>query len=67
MSTTRRIARLRAIAATENRPASQIVAVALRTMLNLSPGARRALYAIDSTAEAAERATSPANWSDAPS
>jgi hypothetical protein len=49
------IARLRAIAATENRPASQIVAVALRTMLNLSPGARRALYAIDSTAEAAER------------
>jgi hypothetical protein len=46
------IARLRAVAATENRPASQIVAVALRTLLNLSPGARRALYAIDGAAEA---------------
>jgi hypothetical protein len=49
------IERLRAIAATENRAASQIVAVALRTMLNLSPGARRALYAIDGAAERAER------------
>lgn len=49
------IARLRAVAATENRPASQIVAVALRTMLNLSPGARRALYAIDGAAEGTER------------
>jgi len=49
------IARLRAIAATENRPASQIVAVALRTLLNLSPGARRALYAIDGSAEGTER------------
>lgn len=49
------IARLRAIAATENRPASQIVAVALRTLLNLSPGARRALYAIDGAAVATER------------
>ena len=49
------LARLRAVAATENRPASQIVAVALRTMLNLSPGARRALYAIDGAAEATER------------
>lgn len=49
------IARLRAVAATENRPASQIVAVALRTLLTLSPGARRALYAIDGAAEATER------------
>lgn len=49
------IARLRAIASTENRPASQIVAVALRTLLNLSPGARRALYAVDGAAEADER------------
>jgi hypothetical protein len=49
------IVRLRAVAATENRPASQIVAVALRTLLNLSPGARRALYAIDGSAEGSER------------
>ena len=49
------LARLRAVAATENRPASQIVAVALRTLLHLSPGARRALYAIDGAAQAAER------------
>jgi hypothetical protein len=49
------LARLRAVAATENRPASQIVAVALRTLLNLSPGARRALYAIDGAAQEAER------------
>jgi hypothetical protein len=49
------ITRLRAVAATENRPASQIVAVALRTVLNLSPGARRALYAIDGSAEGTER------------
>ena len=45
------IGRLRAIAATENRPGSQIVAVAPRTLLSLSPGARRALYAIDGAAE----------------
>jgi hypothetical protein len=49
------IARLRAVAAAENRPASQIVAVALRNLLKLSPGARRALYAIDGAADAAER------------
>jgi hypothetical protein len=49
------ISRLRAVAAAENRPASQIVAVALRTLLNLSPSARRALYAIDGVAEGAER------------
>jgi hypothetical protein len=49
------IARLRAVAAIENRPASQIVAVALRTLLNLSPGARQALYAIDGAAEETER------------
>ena len=49
------IARLRAVAATENRPTSQIVAVALRTLLSLSPGARRALYAIDGAAEGPER------------
>jgi hypothetical protein len=49
------IARLRAVAATENRAASQIVAVALRTLLNLCPGARRALYAIDGATEGTER------------
>jgi hypothetical protein len=49
------IARLRAVAATENRPTSQIVAVAVRTLLNLPPGARRALYALDGTTEATER------------
>jgi hypothetical protein len=49
------IARLRAVAATENRPASQIVAVAVRTLLNLSPSARRALYAIEGSAEGQER------------
>jgi hypothetical protein len=36
-------------------PASQIVAVALRTLLNLSPSARRALHAIDGVAEGPER------------
>src|SRR5580658_10137947 len=48
------IARLRAIAATENRSASQIVAVAVRTLLNLAPGARRTLYAIDDSAKGVE-------------
>jgi hypothetical protein len=47
--------RLRATAAVENRAPSQIMAIALKTMVDLSPGARRALYAIDGIADEAER------------
>ena len=49
------VARLRAAAAVENRSPSQIQAVALKAMLDLSPGARRALFAIDGIADEAER------------
>lgn len=48
-------ARLRAAAAVENRSPSQIQAVALKVLLDLSPGARRALFAIDGIADDAER------------
>ena len=49
------VGRLRAAAAVENRSPSQIQAVALKLMLDLSPGARRALFAIDGIADEAER------------
>ncbi|MGA2128250.1 MAG: hypothetical protein ABSG76_19110 [Xanthobacteraceae bacterium] len=47
--------RVRATAAVENRAISQIQAVALKALLDLSPGARRALFAIDGIADDAER------------
>ena len=47
--------RLRAAAGVENRSPSQIQAVALKLMLDMSPGARRALFAIDGIADGAER------------
>jgi|SRR5690349_2729546 hypothetical protein len=50
------VARLRSTAGVENRAPSQIMAVALKTMLDMSPGARRALFAIDGIADEAERA-----------
>lgn len=49
------ISRLRAAATVENRSPSQIQAVALKMLLDLSPGARRALFAIDGIADDAER------------
>ena len=49
------IARLRSMAAVENRSPSQIQAVALKLLLDMSPGTRRALFAIDGTADEAER------------
>jgi cytochrome P450 len=49
------IARLRAAASVENRSPSQIQAVALKLLLDMSPGARRALFAIDGIADDAER------------
>lgn len=48
-------ARLKAMAGVENRAPSQIIAVALKAMLDLSPGARRALFTIDGIADEAER------------
>src|ERR1700758_122677 len=47
--------RLRAAASVENRSPSQIQAVALKLLLDMSPGARRALFAIDGIADDAER------------
>ena len=47
--------RLKAVAGVENRAPSQIMAVALKAMLDVSPGARRALFAIDGIADEAER------------
>jgi len=49
------VARLRRVAGTENRPSSQILGVALKAILTMSPAARRALYAIDGSAEKTER------------
>jgi cytochrome P450 len=49
------ITRLRAAASVENRSPSQIQAVALKLLLDMSPGARRALFAIDGIADDAER------------
>jgi cytochrome P450 len=48
-------ARLKQVARTENRSLSQLQRVALRTLLDLSPGARHALFAIDGIADEAER------------
>jgi hypothetical protein len=44
------------LVATENRPTSQVLAIALKSVLGLSPGARRALFAIDGIATEEERA-----------
>ena len=52
----RTLAALKELASTENRPTSQIVGVALKMALDLSPGARRALFAIDGMASEDERA-----------
>jgi|AntAceMinimDraft_1070359.scaffolds.fasta_scaffold82806_1 predicted transcriptional regulator len=41
---------LKAVAAAENRPTSQLVGTGLRSFIKLSPAARRALYALESTA-----------------
>ena len=49
------VTRLRAAASIENRSPSQIQAVALKLLLDMSPGARRALFAIDGIADDAER------------
>jgi hypothetical protein len=49
------VTRLRAAASVENRSPSQIQAVALKLLLDMSPGARRALFAIDGIADDAER------------
>ena len=49
------ITRLRSLARIENRSPSQIQAVAIKAMLGLSPGARRALFAIDGIATEQER------------
>jgi hypothetical protein len=47
---------LKALVATENRPTSQVLAIALKSILGLSPGSRRALFAIDGIATEEERA-----------
>src|SRR5271166_6527373 len=49
------IERLRAMASVENRSPSQIQAVALKLFLDMSSGARRALFAIDGIANEEER------------
>jgi|tagenome__1003787_1003787.scaffolds.fasta_scaffold20819057_3 hypothetical protein len=50
------LAALRELVATENRPTSQVLAIAIKSVLGLSPGARRALFAIDGIATEQERA-----------
>jgi hypothetical protein len=49
------LTRLKQAARTENRSLSQLQRVALKALLDLSPGARRALFAIDRIADDAER------------
>ncbi len=49
------VKRLRSVARVENRSPSQIQAVAIKAMLSLSPGARRAMFAIDGIATEQER------------
>ena len=49
------IARLRSVAAVENRSPSQIQAVAVKFLLDLSPGARRVLFALDGITDETER------------
>ena len=50
------IERLKATAAVENRTPSQLQAVAVRSLLDLAPGSRRALFAIHGIGDEAERA-----------
>jgi hypothetical protein len=47
---------VKALVATENRPTAQVLAIALKAILGLSPGSRRALFAIDGIATEEERA-----------
>ncbi len=47
---------LKVLVATENRPTSQVLSIALKSILGLSPGGRRALFAIDGIATDEERA-----------
>jgi cytochrome P450 len=49
------LARLKEAARVENRSLSQLQRVALKALLDLSPGARHALLAIDGIADDAER------------
>jgi hypothetical protein len=49
------LARLKQMARIENRSLSQLQRVALKALLDMSPGARRALFAIDGAADADER------------
>jgi Ribbon-helix-helix protein, copG family len=49
------VARLRQAARTENRSISQLQRVALKALLDMSPGVRRALFAIDGIADTEER------------
>src|SRR5947209_6268008 len=49
------LARLKQMARIENRSVSQLQRVALKALLDMSPGARRALFAIDGIADADER------------
>lgn len=46
----------RSVVGTENRTPSQVIGVALRSLIELSPGARRAAFAIDGIADESERA-----------
>lgn len=48
--------RFRAMTATENRSPSQVLGVALKVLLDLAPGARRVVFAIDGVADEEERA-----------
>jgi hypothetical protein len=47
---------LNAVAELENRPKSQLMATALRTFLELPPGARRVMFTVDGLSSQAERA-----------
>jgi hypothetical protein len=49
------LGRLKQAARTENRSLSQLQRVALKALLDLSPGARQALFAIDGIADLEER------------
>lgn len=47
--------RFRNLTATENRTPSQVLNVALKLLLDLNPGARRTIFAIDGLADEEER------------
>jgi predicted transcriptional regulator len=49
------LGRLKQMARIENRSLSQLQRVALKALLDMSPGARRALFAIDGIADTEER------------